>query len=67
MIITKYTVLQVKDVMRIANVSQRTAQRILYRIRKDSNLPRLSFITVEQFALSSGMREKVIIDLLNGQ
>lgn len=52
--------------MVIANVSQRTAQRILFRIRKDYDLPRLSFITIEQFAASRGMREQVVIDLLKG-
>jgi hypothetical protein len=49
-----------KDVMNITGRRERTARKLLARIRKQFSKPAGSFITVEEFCLFTGLKEEMI-------
>lgn len=53
-----------KDVMNITGRRERTARKLLAKIRKQLGKPVGSFITVEEFCLFTGLREEKIIPFL---
>jgi hypothetical protein len=49
-----------KDVVMISGVSQRTASRILYKIRKHYQKKPASFVTVDEFCAFTDIKEEVV-------
>ena len=58
--ITIYT----KDVMNITGRRERTARKLLAKIRKHYNKPKGTFISAEEFCLYTGLKEEKIIVFL---
>jgi hypothetical protein len=53
-------VVYAKDVSNITGLGPRAARKLLSSIRKQLNKPRTSFITVDEFALFTGIREDLV-------
>lgn len=53
-----------KDVMNITGRSERTARRLLARLRKQYKKETGAFITVEEFCMFTGFKEDKIIPFL---
>ncbi|QEC56682.1 hypothetical protein [Flavisolibacter ginsenosidimutans] len=49
-----------KDIMNITGRKERTAQKLLAKIRKELNKPVGSFISIEEFCRYTGLKEERI-------
>jgi hypothetical protein len=53
-------VIYVKDVSNITGLGPRAARKLLSKIRKQLNKPRAAFITIEEFASFTGIKEDLV-------
>jgi hypothetical protein len=58
-------VIYAKDVMNITGRRERTARKILSRMRKHYRKEKNAFITVDEFCLFTGMKKETILGFLN--
>lgn len=52
------TVIHMKDVVMITGLSERSARRILYKIRKHHEKVTSAFVTIEEFCAYTGLKEE---------
>lgn len=64
MIKNERMVIHAKEVMMLTGVSERTAQRLLVKIRKQNSLLPRSLVSIELFALFTGLKEEKIREIL---
>lgn len=57
-------VIYAKDIQNITGRSERTARKMLTEIRKRCNKSRGEFITIEEFCLHTGFKEKQVVEFL---
>ena len=53
-------VIYTKDVSNITGLGPRAARKLLSTIRKQLNKPRTGFITIEEFASFTGIKEELV-------
>ena len=53
-------VVYAKDVSNITGLGPRAARKLLSKIRKQLNKPRTAFITIEEFASVTGIKEDLV-------
>lgn len=57
-------VIYAKDVMNITGRRERTARKLLTRIRKQYNKDKGSFVTIEEFSNFTGLKKELITPFL---
>jgi hypothetical protein len=62
--IQKRMVVHVKDVMAISGISERSACRVLARIRKLHKKHLTAFVTVEEFCAFTGLKREQVMEYL---
>jgi hypothetical protein len=63
--IQKRMVVYAKDVMTILGISERSAYRVLARVRKLHNKNIFAFVTVEEFCAFTGLKTELVMENLN--